>query len=224
MPTDRLAKDSLNVQFARIGKAFASPRRIELLDLLGQGERSVEALAAGTGMSVALTSAHLRVLRGVRLVTTRRDGSWIHYRLADDDVYRMLSSIREVARAQLDEVRLTVATYLTARDRLEPLSRAELIERAQAGDVIVLDVRPRAEFDAGHIPGALSVPLDELEDRLAELPADAEIVAYCRGPYCLYAPTAVGILLDHGRRARRLEEGFPEWRLAGLPVATGAEP
>lgn len=224
MPSDRTLKDSLNAQFARIGKAFASPRRIELLDLLGQGERSVEALAAETGMSVALTSAHLRVLRGVRLVATRRDGSWIFYRLADDRVYRMLSSVREVARTQLEEVRLTVATYLTARDRLEPLSRAELMKRARVGDAIVLDVRPRAEFDAGHIPGALSIPLDELRDRLAELPVDAEIVAYCRGPYCLYAPTAVEILRDHGRRARRLEEGFPEWRLAGLPVATGTEP
>jgi rhodanese-related sulfurtransferase/DNA-binding transcriptional ArsR family regulator len=219
--TDRPAKDSLNVEFARIGKALASPRRIELLDLLGQGERSVEALAAETRMSVALTSAHLRVLRGVRLVATRRDGSWVFYRLADDEVYRMLSSVRDVARTQLDPVRLTVATYLTALDRLEPLSRAELLERAKAGDVIVLDVRPRPEYAAGHIRGALSIPLAELEARLAELPVDAEIVAYCRGPYCLYAPTAVGILREHGRRARRLVDGFPEWRLAGLPVETG---
>lgn len=224
MPKDRIAKDSLNHQFARIGKAFASPRRIELLDLLGQGERSVEALAAETGMSVALTSAHLRVLRGVRLVATRRDGSRVLYRLANDDVYRMLSVVRDVARTQLDEVRLTVATYLTARDRLEPVSRAELMDRAQAGDVIVLDVRPSPEYDAGHIPGALSIPLDELQARLAELPAGSEIVAYCRGPYCLYAPSAVRILRDHGRRARRLVDGFPEWRLAGLPVAIGVDP
>ena len=220
MTNDRTVKDALNGQFARIGKALASPRRIELLDLLGQGERSVDALAAETEMSIALTSAHLRVLRGVRLVATRREGSWIFYRLADDEVYRMLSSLRDVARAQLGKVRITVATYLTARDRLEPLSRAELIERAKAGDVVVLDVRPRSEYAAGHIPGALSMPLAELEARLAELPADAEIVAYCRGPFCLYAPTAVGILQQRGYRARRLIDGFPEWRLAGLPIAT----
>lgn len=221
MKTDRTAKDTLNGQFARIGKALASPRRIELLDLLGQGERSVDALAAETEMSIALTSAHLRVLRRVRLVATRREGSWIFYRLADDEVYRMLSSLRDVARAQLDEVRLTVETFLTARDRLEPISRAELLARAEVGDVVILDVRPGAEYAAGHIPRALSIPLAELETRLAELPADAEIVAYCRGPYCLYAPVAVGILRDHGHRARRLEDGFPEWRLAGLPIATG---
>ena len=221
MKTDRTAKDALNGQFARIGKALASPHRIELLDLLGQGERSVDALAAETEMSMALTSAHLRVLRRVQLVATRREGSWIFYRLADDEVYRMLSSLRDVARAQLDEVRLTVETFLTARDRLEPISRAELLARAEAGDVVILDVRPGAEYAAGHIPRALSMPLAELETRLAELPADAEIVAYCRGPYCLYAPTAVGILRDHGHRARRLEDGFPEWRLAGLPIATG---
>lgn len=221
MTNDRTVKDALNGQFARIGKALASPRRIELLDLLGQGERSVDALAAETEMSVALTSAHLRVLRGVRLVATRREGSWIFYRLADDEVYRMLASLRNVARAQLDEVRLTVETFLTAQDRLEPISRAELLARAEVGDVVILDVRPGAEYAAGHIPRALSIPLKELETRLAELPADAEVVAYCRGPYCLYAPTAVGILRDHGHRARRLEGGFPEWRLAGLPIATG---
>ena len=222
MTSDRTEKASLNLQFARIGKALASPRRIELLDLLGQGERSVEALANETGMSVALTSAHLRVLRRVQLVLTRRDGAWIFYRLAGDEVQRVLSSVRDVAQAQLDEVRHIVAAYLADRDGLEPLSRRELMDRAKAGDVTVIDVRPRLEYAAGHIPGALSLPLDELEARLGELPANVEIVAYCRGPFCLYAPTAIGILRAHGHRARRLVDGFPEWRLAGLPVATGA--
>jgi rhodanese-related sulfurtransferase/DNA-binding transcriptional ArsR family regulator len=224
MPADRAAKTALNEQFARTAKALASPRRIELLDLLAQGERGVDAMAAQTQMSVALASAHLRALRAAHLVETRHKGSRVLYRLAGDEVYRLLSSLRDVARARLAEVEMAVATYLTARDELEQLSRADLIERARAGEVTVLDVRPLEEYEAGHIPGAISIPLDDLEARLAELPTDSEIVAYCRGPYCLYAPTAVEILRKHGRIARRLVDGFPEWRLAGLPVTTGVEP
>jgi rhodanese-related sulfurtransferase/DNA-binding transcriptional ArsR family regulator len=224
MPADRVAKTALNEQFARTAKALASPRRIELLDLLAQGERGVDAMAAQTQMSVALASAHLQALRAAHLVETRHKGSRVLYRLAGDEVYRLLSSLRDVARARLAEVEMAVATYLTARDQLEQLSRADLIERARAGEVTVLDVRPLEEYEAGHIPGAISIPLDDLEARLAELPTDSEIVAYCRGPYCLYAPTAVEILRNHGRIARRLVDGFPEWRLAGLPVTTGVEP
>ncbi len=224
MPEDRAAKTALNEQFARTAKALASPRRIELLDLLAQGERGVDAIAAQTQMSVALASAHLQALRAAHLVETRHKGSRVLYRLAGNEVYRLLSSLRDVARARLAEVEMAVATYLTARDELEQLSRADLIERARAGEVTVLDVRPREEYEAGHIPGAISIPLDDLEARLAELPTDSEIVAYCRGPYCLYAPTAVEILRNHGRIARRLVDGFPEWRLAGLPVTTGVEP
>ncbi len=215
-------KAVLNEQFARIGKALASPRRIELLELLGQGERSVEDLAAETGMSVGLTSSHLRVLRLARLAETRRDGAHVFYRLAADDVYRLLAGLRQVAHGRLAEVDQVVRTYLGSPDELEPIARDELVRRARRGDVVVLDLRPRAEYAAGHIPGALSIPLDELEAQLANLPSRAEIVAYCRGPYCVLAPRGVAVLTRHGYRAQRLEDGFPEWRLAGLPVATGA--
>ncbi len=221
MTADRAAKTFLNDQFSRIGKALASPRRIELLDLLAQGERSVESIASETQMSVALASAHLKALRGARLVEPRREGTRVFYRLAGDDVYRLLAAVRDVARTRLAEVEQAVTAYLSAPDDLEPLSREELAARVRAGEITVLDVRPADEYAAGHIPGALSIPIDELEVRLAELPPDREIVAYCRGPYCLYAPTAVGILHQNGLRARRLIDGFPEWRLAGLRVSTG---
>jgi rhodanese-related sulfurtransferase/DNA-binding transcriptional ArsR family regulator len=217
------AKAMLNEQFARIGKALASPRRIELLDLLGQGERSVEGLAAETGMSVGLTSSHLQVLRAARLVETRRDGAHVFYRLAGDDVYGLLTGVRKVAHGRLAEVDQVVRAYLGSPDALEPIARDELVRRAKRGEVVVLDLRPAEEYAAGHIPGALSVPLDDLEAQLALLPSRAEIVAYCRGPYCVLAPRGVAVLTRHGYRARRLEDGFPEWRLAGLPVATGAE-
>jgi rhodanese-related sulfurtransferase/DNA-binding transcriptional ArsR family regulator len=218
------AKAALNEQFARIGKALASPRRIELLDLLGQGERSVEVLAAETDMSVGLTSSHLQALRAARLVETRRSGARIFYRLAGDDVYGLLGALRGVAHARLVEVDQVVRDYLGSPERLEPILRTELLDRARSGDVVVLDLRPREEYEAGHIPGALSVPLDALEEQLARLPLEAEIVAYCRGPYCVLAPRGVAFLRRRGYRARRLEDGFPEWRLAGLPVATGPVP
>lgn len=221
--THRDAGDALNEQFARIGKALASPRRIELLDLLGQGERSVESLAGTAGMGVSLASAHLQVLRQARLVETRRDGTRVLYRLAGDDVYRLLGALRGVARARLAEVEQAVRTYVGSPEEMEPITRDELVRRARAGEVVVLDLRPREEYVAGHIPGALSVPLEELEEHLALLPPGAEIVAYCRGPYCLLAPRGVAVLRRHGFRARRLEDGLPEWRLAGLPVATGIE-
>jgi rhodanese-related sulfurtransferase/DNA-binding transcriptional ArsR family regulator len=224
MSTARTTKTELNEQFARIGKALASPRRIELLDLLAQGERSVETLAAETNMSVTLTSSHLQALRRARLVDTRREGPRIFYRLSGDDVYALLTALRAVAHDRLAEVDRVLRDYFGAADSLEPIDRDELVRRARAGDVVLLDLRPREEYEAGHIPGAVSIPLDDLEERLALLPPRAEIVAYCRGPYCVMAPRGIAILRRHGYRVRRLEDGVGDWRLAGLPVAVGTEP
>ena len=217
----REVKEALYERFALLGRALASPRRIELLDLLCQGERTVEALAEAARMGVTNTSAHLQVLRRARLVETRREGVRVYYRIADEEVCRFFFALRDLARARLAEVEQVVRDYLEARDELEPVSRQALLERLGRGDVTVLDVRPPEEFAAGHIPGARSVPLPELERRLDELPRDVEVVAYCRGPYCVLAPEALGILRAAGFRARRLEDGFPEWRLAGLPVEVG---
>jgi rhodanese-related sulfurtransferase/DNA-binding transcriptional ArsR family regulator len=219
----REAKDRLYEQFARTAKAVASPKRIELLELLAQGERTVEALAGATGMGMTNTSAHLQVLRQARLVETRKQGTRVHYRLAGDEVAGFVAALRDLARARLAEVDRVVADYFVARDALEPVSRTELVERAARGEVVILDVRPAEEFAAGHIPGALSVPLDQLEAALSGLPERARIVAYCRGPYCVLAPQAVERLRARGFNARRLVDGMPEWRLAGLPVAVGDE-
>jgi rhodanese-related sulfurtransferase/DNA-binding transcriptional ArsR family regulator len=218
----RQAKDALYEQFARIGKAVTSPRRIELLELLAQGERSVETLAGAAGLGVTTTSAHLQVLRGARLVATRREGTRILYRLVDDSVLALIDLVRRLARARLAEVDEVVDAYFSARDTLAPVGRDELLARTERAEVVVLDVRPREEFEAGHIPGAISIPLDELRERLGELPRGLEVVAYCRGPYCVLAPQAVELLAERGIHARRLDEGLPEWRLAGLPVAAGA--
>jgi rhodanese-related sulfurtransferase len=209
-------------QFARIGKAVASARRVELLDLLCQGERSVEALARTTGMTVTNTSQHLQLLRAARLVETRKEGTKVIYRLADESVCRFFLELCELGHARLAEVDQLVRGYLAA-NAFDAVAREELLERLERGDVLLLDVRPAEEFAAGHIAGAASVPLEELEQRLAELPADAEIVAYCRGPYCLLATKALELLSASGVRARRLEDGLPEWRLAGLPIAAGTE-
>ncbi len=214
----REAKDQLYEQFARTAKALASPRRIELLELLAQGEQSVDVLASRGNLSVANASAHLQVLRAARLVQTRRVGSHVFYRLADDAVAVLIVALRDVSRSRLPEVEEIVADYFRTRDALEPLSRQQLLERQRRGDVIVLDVRPHDEFAAAHIPGALSVPLPELDSQLAGLPAGQMVVAYCRGPYCVLAPQAIERLRAAGFEARRLEDGLPEWRLAGLPV------
>jgi len=222
--TGRAVKDGLYEQFARIGKAVANPKRIELLDLLCQGERSVEVLASAAAMGVTNTSAHLKVLRDARLVETRKDGTRVFYRLADETVCSFFFSLRDLAGQRFAEVEQMVRDYFEARDELDPVGSAELLARADDGDVIVLDVRPHEEYEAGHIPGAISDPLGELEERLAGLPRDAEIVAYCRGPYCVLAPQALKLLHRHGFRARRLEAGLPEWRQAGLPVVVGKEP
>jgi rhodanese-related sulfurtransferase len=209
-------------QFARIGKAVASARRVELLDLLCQGERSVEALAHAAGMGVTNTSQHLQILRAARLVEARKEGTRVLYRLAGEDVCRFFLDLCQLARGRLAEVEQLVHRFLDG-DPFESLTRQELVERIERGDVVVLDVRPPEEFAAGHIAGAVSIPLEDLGERLAMLPAEREIVAYCRGPYCLLASRALELLRAHGFRSRRLEEGFPEWRLAGLPVAVGAE-
>ncbi len=215
----REAKDALHEVFSRVGKALANGHRIELLDLLAQGERSVEMLAEAAEISVGLASAHLQVLRGAGLVTARRDGNRIRYSLSGDDAYTLLDALRSVAVNRLADAERAAVRFLGAPQ--EALSRAALVERVRAGDAVVVDLRPSEEFEAGHIAGALSIPLPELEARLAELPADMEIVAYCRGPYCAMSPQAVALLERAGRRARRLEDGYPEWRLAGLPVEIG---
>ena len=219
----REAKDRLYEQFARTGKAVASPRRIELLELLAQGDRTVEGLAHATGMGVTNTSAHLQVLRRAGLVDGRKAGTEVHYRLTGDDVVWFVVALRDLARSRLAEVDRVVRDYFVARDGLEPLTRTELVERARRGDVVILDVRPSEEFATGHIPGALSIPLDQLDAALGRLPKRREIVAYCRGPYGVLAPQAVERLRARGFKARRLEGGMPEWRLAELPVATGTE-
>jgi rhodanese-related sulfurtransferase/DNA-binding transcriptional ArsR family regulator len=218
----RETKDRLYEEFARAAKALASPKRIELAELLAQGERSVESLARATGMGVTNTSAHLQVLRRARLVESRKDGTRVCYRLAGDEVTAFLVGLRNLAHARLTEVEAVARDYFGARDTLEPVSQEELVQRARHGKVVILDVRPRAEFAAGHIPGARSVPLDELDAALDRLPRRTEIVAYCRGPYCVLAPQAVTVLRRHGRTARQLEDGFPEWRIADLPVETAA--
>jgi rhodanese-related sulfurtransferase len=214
---DAQRKAALYEQFARVGKALGSPRRLELLDLLAQGERSVEDLAAQAGLGLTSCSAHLQVLHHARLVVTRKHGTRVFYSLASDDVARMQALVHEVAAALLAEVGPARDAYLG--DPVEEISREELLRRAGSGEVTVLDVRPEAEFAAGHIPGAISIPVEQLRRRLAELPEDTEVVAYCRGPYCVFAHDAVRLLKASGRHARRLAGGMPEWRLRGLPVA-----
>ncbi len=221
MAGHREFKDALYAQFARIGHALASPRRIELLDLLGQGERTVEALAAHVAMPVKNTSAHLRVLRQSRLVETRRDGTYVYYRLADEDVFRLLRALETLGHSRLADVQQVVQSYLDGPDELEPVTIQELQRLMREDDVTVVDVRPSEEYEAGHIPGALSVPVPELKRRLREVPKNREVIAYCRGRYCVYSLDAVRLLRKHGYRARRAYEGLPDWRAAGLPLEIG---
>jgi rhodanese-related sulfurtransferase len=218
--SDREIKTALFDEFARAAKALASGRRIELLDVLANGERIVDALAGEVGLSVANTSQHLQVLRQTGLVATRREGTSVHYRLAAPEVFQLWQALRTLAASRLAEIERLAAAYLGARDELEPVSRGELVRRLQDGDdLVVLDVRPAAEYAAGHLPGAASIPVGELRRRLAELPRDREVVAYCRGPYCAFAHEVVALLREDGFSARRLEDGFPEWRAAGLAVS-----
>ena len=215
---DRAAKTALFDEFARAAKALASGRRIELLDVLANGERTVEALAGEVGLTVANTSQHLQILRQAGLVSSRREGTSVHYRLAAPEVFELWRTLRTLAASRLAEVERLTAAYLGSRDDLEPVTREELTRRLQDDDLVVLDVRPATEYAAGHLPGAVSIPVGELRRRLAELPADREIVAYCRGPYCAFAHEAVGLLREEGFAARRLEDGLPEWQAAGLAV------
>lgn len=214
-------KDRLYAQFARIGKALGSPHRLELLELLAQGERSVESLAEETGLSLANASQHLQALRRASLIEGRKDGLYVYYRLADPGVFALCAAIRTLAEHRLADLERLVREYFGDRSSPEPVRMRDLLTRARASDVIVLDARPAREYEAGHIAGAISVPIDDLQARLRELPKDREYVAYCRGPYCVYADRAVQLLRRSHRRARRLVEGFPEWRAAGLPIAHG---
>lgn len=216
-------KDALYSQFARIGHALGSPKRIEILDLLGQGEKTVELLAEQCATPVKNTSAHLRALRHARLVETRREGTFIYYRLADDEVGVLVRSLQELGRRRLAEVQQVTHLYLDGRDALEPVTLTELHKLVNDDRVTVIDVRPREEYEAGHIPGAISIPVPELQRRVGELPKRKEVIAYCRGPYCVYSLEAVTRLRKAGFRARRAEQGLPDWRARGLPVATGSD-
>jgi rhodanese-related sulfurtransferase/DNA-binding transcriptional ArsR family regulator len=211
-------KHQLFVQFARVGKTLSNPHRLALLEFLAQGERSVDTLARLSGLSVANTSQHLQQLRQAGLVTTRKEGQFVHYQLAGDEVVVLLEALRRVAEQHLAEVERLVNTHLASKDDLEPIPADELLKRMKQKRVTVIDVRPAEEYAAGHVAGALNIPVEELEKHWKELPASREIVAYCRGPYCLLAYEAVAKLRRKGLKARRMEKGFPEWRQAGLPV------
>jgi len=219
--THREFKNRLYGQFARIGKAVSSPHRLEILELLAQGERTVDSLATELGLSLANASQHLQALRQVALVESRKDGLFVFYRLSDPAIFELSRAIRTVAERQLGDLDRLVRDHFGDRADTEPVEMPELLRRVRSRQVVVLDTRPVNEYAAGHIAGALSVPVEDLQRRLRQFPRDQEYVAYCRGPYCVYADRAVEILRAHGRRARRLVEGFPEWRAAGLPVETG---
>lgn len=214
-------KQTVFVAFAAVAKAVAHPHRLEILEQLAQGERSVEVLADRTRISVANASQHLQNLRRTGLVVPRRDGKFVLYRLADDSVLSLLASLRHIAERHSVEVECVVRAYFADRDGMEAVSRQELLTRLKAGDVTVLDVRPADEFALGHVPTAVNIPLSELKRRLASFNPNREIVAYCRGPYCVLSYEAVAMLRAHGFKVRRLEDGLPEWRAAGLPIAGG---
>lgn len=213
-------KQALFIQFAAVAKALAHEHRLELIEHVGQGERSVERLAELSGLSIANASQHLQQLRRAGLVASRRDGKHVLYRLGDDAVVTLLAALRSIAERTLGEVGKVVAGYFRKRDEMEPVSRKELVRRLKDGSVTLLDVRPEDEFALGHLPGAINIPLRELEKRLAELPKRREVVAYCRGPYCVLSFEAVAALRLRGFKVRRLEDGLPEWRAAGLPIET----
>ena len=218
----RELKNHLYTQVARIGAALSSPKRLELLELLAQGEKSVESLAQAAEIDIKLASAHRRVLREAQLVQARRDGKNRIHRLSGLDVSDLWVRLRELAESHLADLQLAMTRLVAEPGRLTPQSARSLLDKVRAGDVVLLDVRPEAEFRAAHIPGARSVPLDELQARLRELPRDKDIVAYCRGPFCLMSDTAVALLKRHGLRARKSPDGVPEWRAAGLPLETRA--
>ncbi|HLQ35054.1 MAG TPA: metalloregulator ArsR/SmtB family transcription factor [Chloroflexota bacterium] len=217
---DRAFKEQLYGQFARLGKALASASRLELLDLLAQGERSVDDLAHEAGLSIANASAHLHVLSGAQLTTSRKEGLRVYYRLADPAVVRLWQALRDAGERQLADIDRLVQTFLTERPQLEAITREQLQTRMAGSRTVVLDVRPALEYRQGHIAGARSIPVDELEQHIAELDPATDVVAYCRGPYCVYADEAVTLLKARGFRAVRYDEGYPDWAAAGLPVGT----
>lgn len=217
-------KKAVYEQLARIGKAVASPPRLELLDLLCQGPRTVEALAREAALSVANTSQHLQILHAARLVDAHKEGLFVTYRLADQRVCEFYQALRTLAESRLAEIEAIVRQFNNGRESMEAVEKQALLERVRRGEVIVLDVRPPEEYRAGHIPGAVSIPLKELRSHLAKLPRRREIAAYCRGPYCVLAVEAVKLLRANGFRAVRMEHGVPEWRAEGFPVTVGEEP
>jgi rhodanese-related sulfurtransferase/DNA-binding transcriptional ArsR family regulator len=216
--TDAEHKARLYEAIGRVALALGSAGRLQILEFVAQGERSVDALAAMTGLSVANTSKHLQALRQAGLVSARKEGLRVYYSLAGNDVSALLSALREVSEHRVAEVERLLRTWLAHRDELEAVPAREVLERAKKGLVVVLDVRPVEEYSAGHLPGAVNIPIHELQKRLKELPKRKEIIAYCRGPYCLMSYDAVSLLRNQGMKARRLEAGLPEWRAAGLPV------
>ncbi len=216
----RGVKATLHKSFAAIAKAAAHPHRLVLLEHLAQGERNVDALAATAGLTVANASQHLKSMLRAGLLAARRDGKFTFYRLADDSVLDLLDAIGRIARRNDAAVKDVVSSYFNARDSMEPVSRRELRQRMKAGTITVIDVRPKEEFAMGHVPGAINIPVGELKRRLAELPRRQQVVAYCRGSFCVMAFEAVALLREHGFKSRRLEDGMPEWRAAGLPVVT----
>lgn len=218
MSTSINPKREVYENLARIGTALSSAVRLDLLELIAQGERSVDELARLTGASVANTSQHLQRLKQAGLILGRKEGLYVKYRLAGDEVVALMNALGAAGQAHLAEVDRIVRLYFTAKDEMEPVPASDLMERARKGLVTVLDVRPPEEFAAGHVPGAVNIPIHELEKRLAELPKRKEVVAYCRGPYCLMSFDAVHLLRRKGLKARRLQDGLPEWRLAGLPT------
>ncbi len=221
MTSDTSPKKQIFTHFAQIAKAIASPSRLELLEALAQGERSVEKLADATGISVANTSHHLQVLREGGLVRSRKEGQQVIYRLSDDEIPQMLGCLRRVGERHLAEVEVVVREHFASEDGLRAVTHQELTALLKSGDAMVIDVRPPEEYEAGHIAGAVNIPLKLLSQHLADFPRRKEVVAYCRGPYCMLAVEAVKRLRKRGYRARRLEEGFPEWKAEGRPVAVG---
>lgn len=218
MTQEQSPKHQLYEQFAQVAKALGHAHKLELLELLAQGERNVEALATVAGFTVANTSRHLQQLRRAGLIASRKEGLYVFYRVAGDDVIELLRSLRRTGQRRISDLNDVVIGYFNDRDNLEPVSRKELLRRSNDGLITVLDVRPSEEYEAGHISGALNVPLDKIEQHLATLPKDQEIIAYCRGEYCVLAFEAVATLRKKGFTARRLEEGYPEWKAAGLPI------
>ena len=216
--TGREFKDAVFDQFARIAYAFASPKRLEMIDVLAQGERDVDSLARQVGMTIANTSRHLQVLKTARLIQSRREGVRIFYRLADDDVFQCWKNLQSLAENRIAEIREVTKLFFDERDKMEPINRDELWNRIRNHDVTVIDVRPPEEYRQAHIPAALSIPLAELKERLDEIPHEHEVVAYCRAPYCVLSVEAVKILRDSGYKVSRLKDGMPEWKRASLPI------